>query len=233
MKKASWIVLIFLALSCRAYGAEIPHPLITGGYQEAVFSVSDIEAHTAFYQNIAGWTILHQGEIHPNLLRGYGLADGITGEQVVLGNPGTKRGYIRLVQFDGAHQVQIRSSAQPWDTGGIFDVNSRVLDMRTTFVQFQRHGWQAAADPVEFSFGPFIVNEWLTRGPDGIVFALMERIAPPLKGWPHLRKLSRLFNATQVVADIESARAFYQDALGFKTYMVYVVRTFRTLGGLI
>ena len=37
---------------------------------------------------------------------------------------------------------QIRSSAQTWDTGGIFDVNVRVLDIHAKFQQLRERGWQ-------------------------------------------------------------------------------------------
>lgn len=195
------------------------HPFISGGYQEAVFSVSDLAEQTAFYQDVAGWQILHKGSVSPTLMSAYALPPNVSGSEVVLGNPGAERGFLRLVQFHGADQQQIRSNAQSWDTGGFFDVNSRVADMQTKFAQFQALGWQAASDPVQFSFGPFVVKEWLTRGPDGIVLALIERVQPPLEGWPHMRQLSRLFNATQVVADAEEARRFYVDKLGFDVYL--------------
>lgn len=195
------------------------HPYITGGYREAVFSVSDLAAHTGFYRDVAGWEVLHEGPVPSELLQAYALPARVSAREVVLGNPGTERGFLRLVQFDGADQVQIRSNAQTWDTGGIFDVNSRVADMSKKFAEFQARDWQAASDPVEFSFGPFVVREWLTRGPDGIVLALIERVQPPLEGWPQLRELSRLFNATQIVADAGEAKRFYVDKLGFEVYL--------------
>ena len=209
--------LAFLLLTAAVAADE--HPFISGGYQEAVFSVSDLDAQADFYADVAGWSVLHRGPVPTALLDAYGLPADTAAAEVVLGNPGTERGYLRLVHFDVDGQVQIRSNAQTWDTGGIFDVNSRVADMDRKFAEFQAHDWQAASDPVEFSFGPFVVEEWLTRGPDGVVFALIERVQPPLEGWPHLRELSRLFNATQVVADAEAARDFYIDKLGFEVYL--------------
>ena len=202
-----------------SWADENEHPFITGGYREAVFSVSNLAAQAGFYRDVAGWQVLHEGAVPSELLRAYDLPEEVSGRSVVLGNPGTDRGFLRLVQFDGAEQVQIRSNAQTWDTGGIFDVNSRVADMSKKFAEFQAHDWQAASDPVQFSFGPFVVREWLTRGPDGIVLALIERVQPPLEGWPELRELSRLFNATQIVADAEAAKSFYIDKLGFSTYL--------------
>jgi catechol 2,3-dioxygenase-like lactoylglutathione lyase family enzyme len=162
---------------------------------------------------------LSEGSVSQRIIEAYSLPKNTTAREVVMGNSGTKRGFIRLIEFVDVDQVQIRSSAQSWDTGGIFDVNFRVLSMQKKFKEMQEYGWQSASDPVEFSFGPFVVKEWLPRGPDGIVFAMIERVQPPLEGWPHLREMSRLFNATQVVADIEEAKDFYIDKLGFKLYL--------------
>jgi len=215
---------IFIIVSCFSsftINADEPesHPIFAGGYQEAVFSVSDIEAQVKFYTEVAGWDILSEGNVSQRIIEAYSLPKNMTAREVVMGNSGTKRGFIRLVEFVDVEKVQIRSSAQSWDTGGIFDVNFRVLSMQNKFKEMQEYNWQSASDPVEFSFGPFVVKEWLPRGPDGIVFAMIERVQPPLEGWPHLREMSRLFNATQVVADIEEAKDFYMDKLGFKLYL--------------
>lgn len=202
--------------------ADESHPYIVDGYREAVFHVSDLESQLDFFRSVAGWQVLSEGAVAPELLRAYGLDRTVTAREAVVGNPGTERGFVRLVQLSGVEQQQIRSNAQSWDTGGFFDVNSRVADMERKFAQFQARHWQAPSDPVQFSFGPFVVKEWLTRGPDGIVLALIERVQPPLTGWPHLEEMSRLFNATQVVADAKSAKRFYIDKLGFKVYLEHV-----------
>lgn len=202
-----------------AWSAAGADGLVSGGYREAVFSVSDAEAYRTFFESVAGWEVLHRGTVDARLLGAWALPDGATAREIVLGNPGTERGFVRLVQFAGVSAVQIRSSAQSWDTGGFFDVNSRVLDMAAKFEEFQAGDWQAVSDPVEFTFGPFVVKEWLVRGPDGIVLALIERVSPPLEGWPTLKSMSRLFNATQVVEDFAAAKRFYVDTLGFTVYL--------------
>jgi len=195
------------------------HPIFSGGYKEAVFSVSDLDSAVKFYQNVAGWDVLSKGYVPRKILNSYALEKNIIAREVVMGNPGTERGFIRLVNFEGVDQVQIRPNAQSWETGGIFDVNFRVLNMEKKYKELQQNNWQSMSDPVEFSFGPFIVKEWIPRGPDGIVFAMIERVQPALKGWPNLREMSRIFNATQVVDNIEEAKDFYINKLGFRTYL--------------
>lgn len=208
-------LLTFLLVACNAEGES----LISGGYQEAIFSVSDIDVHESVFVDVAAWEVVERGEISRAQLLAWDLSAAASGRELVLRNPGSTRGYVRLVEFRGVEQQQIRSNAQSWDTGGWFDVNTRTLNMANTFANLQRRHWQAVSDPVEFSFGPFVVKEWLARGPDGIVMAIIERVAPPLEGWPNIQGLSRLFNATQIVPDIETARQFYIDKLGFSAYL--------------
>lgn len=213
------LIFVGIGLTLPVLADDELHPLIRGGYQEAVFNVSDIESQIEFYESVAGWELVYRGDVKRSLLDAYGLPGTVNATEVVLANPGPERGFIRLVDYDGIEQVQMRSNAQSWDTGGWFDVNTRVADMDSKFREFQAQHWQSVSDPVEFSFGPFVVEEWLARGPDGIVIAMIERKQPPLEGWPHLQELSRLFNATQIVSNIDSARDFYIEKLGFEVYL--------------
>jgi catechol 2,3-dioxygenase-like lactoylglutathione lyase family enzyme len=193
--------------------------LVSAGYQEVVFSVSNLADYQTFFEKTAAWNVIEAGEVSRTQLDAWGLDDSVSASEVVLGNSESSRGFVRLVNFAGAEQQQIRSSAQPWDTGGWFDVNSRILSMSKKFAEFQALGWQSASDPVKFTFGPFVVIEWLARGPDGIVIAMIERVVPPLEGWPHIREMSRFFNATQIVPDIDTAKDFYINKLGFEAYL--------------
>ncbi|MEO1034278.1 MAG: VOC family protein [Pseudomonadota bacterium] len=194
-------------------------PLVDAGYQEAVFSVSSLPAYSTFFRDVAGWEQLAAGPVPRQQLDAWRLAKDVSARFTVFGNRGTNRGFVRLIEFTNVAQKQIRSNAQSWDTGGWFDVNTRVANMSAKFAELQADGWQATSDPVQFRFGPFVVIEWLARGPDGIVLAMIERVQPPLEGYPELRELSRLFNATQVVTDLDDAQRFYIDTLGFKTYL--------------
>jgi len=189
------------------------------GFHEAVVSVSDLEAAARFYQEVAGWEIIYLGSGNTELASHWGLGPDQVIREALLKNPGADRGYLRLVNFPGVERRQIRSAAQSWDTGGIFDVNVRVLDIDAKFSELRRWGWQFYSEPVRFEFGPFVVREVLAKGPDGIVFAMIERVQPPLEGWRNLREFSNIFNSTQVVRDFDSSLVFYRDTLGFTVYL--------------
>ena len=194
-------------------------PLVSSGFREVVLSVSDLRGYTRFLMRVAGWKVRARGRTDPRLLRLWGLDEKVRAREVLMHNPGNDTGFVRLVKFQGAQQQQIRSNDQSWDTGGIFTIDVRVKNLDRIAARMQARNWQGVTDPAAFEFGPFKVKEWLARGPDGVRFALIERLEPPLEGWPALRRLSRVFNSTQIVPDIEEARRFYTDTLGFKIYL--------------
>lgn len=189
------------------------------GWREAVLSVRNLQLWEDFWINVAGWEVATRADADPAWQKLWGLPDTVNYREVLLRNHGTESGFVRLIEFQGAPQVQIRSNGQTWETGGIFDINVRVRDLDGKFAELQARGWQGYADPIQLTFGPFTVREWLGRGPDGIVIALIQRLAPPLEGYPTLREFSRTFNSTQVVADIDESLRFYVDQLGFEVYV--------------
>ena len=148
---ARGVCLLAITMSVAAI-ADDGHPYIAGGYQEVVFSVSDVDRQAAFYRDVAGWELIHEGSTDPALLEAYNLPPDIRSREILLGNPGTERGYLRLIQFDGVARVQIRSNTQSWDTGGIFDVNTRVADMAKKFMPEPRQNLRHDLAELGFDF---------------------------------------------------------------------------------
>ena len=204
---------MILVFSCVAPGQTV------SGFREAVFSVSDLKRAEAFYKEVAGWEVFYRGMADRSQAAAWNLGENTRIEETLLRNPGRAEGYLRLVKFHGVEQRRIRSSGQTWDTGGIFNVNTRVKDIYGKFRMMQDRGWDSYSDPLKFRFGRFEVAEVLTRGPDGVVIAMIQRYAPPLEGYPNLRHFSHLFNSTQIVRDIDVAHDFYVNKLGFKVYL--------------
>lgn len=194
-------------------------PIEVEGFQEVVFSITNLEAAIQFYQKVVGYEIIHQGKATPEQADFWQLPKATEIEEVILGNKGENKGYIRLVKFHNVEQEQIRSSGHPWETGAIYDINLRSKNLNARFKQFQENGWNGINDPVRYQFGPFDVSEVLMKGPDGIVIAMMERHTPPLEGFPNLKKLSHVFNSTHITKDAEAALDFFTNKLGWKIYM--------------
>lgn len=190
---------------------------VTEGYHELLIVTADASAWIGEFVPIAGWEVRETGSVDDGWLSLWGVERAAT--YTVIGNPGTERGFIRLIEFEGEPGDFIRPNGQSWDTGGLFDFNMRVADMDATRRNLMDAGWTGASEPIQFSFGPFVVKEWLPRGLDGVRLAVIERVQPPLEGWPNMKKFSRAFNATMVVTDIEDARRFWRDGMGFRSYL--------------
>ena len=189
------------------------------GFHEAVASVSDLDRSIQFFQEVAGWQLKYRGLVAKEFNLLWRLEPDIQADEALLGAPDETTGYLRLIQFHHSEQLQIRSNAQTWDTGGILDFNIRIADMDEAFRQFQTADWQGVGDPVKWQFGPYQVKEWLSRGPDSLCLALIERITPALEGWDLSRSFSRIFNSTQTIRDMDRTLDFYTRVLGFQQVM--------------
>lgn len=206
--RRSCLLLAAVALSA------VAAPAIEEGWHDVVISVNDTDAWVRYWRDTNNYELLYQGEGDARVY------DGLSYQVSLLRNPGSERGFVRLVQFDAPAEA-IRPNAQTWDVGGWFDFNVRVVDLEEKARTMNFLAWHGYSNPVEFSFGPFVVREWLARGPDGVVIALIERVQPVLEGWPNLVNVSRVFNATVIVSDMQAALSFYRDILGFESYLTH------------
>jgi catechol 2,3-dioxygenase-like lactoylglutathione lyase family enzyme len=201
-------------------------PFEISGFDEAVLIVRDERVHLDCWLGQGAWELRHEGAVDPRLLQAWGRP-GATGREWLLAHPDCKVGRVRLMKLEGAApQTDIRQDDQCWDTGGIFDLNVRVLGLARQAEHMRALRWQAGAPPIGWDFGALKVREWLVRGPDNVRLALIERVAPPLTGFDHIREFSQVFNSSQIVRDMESAVAFYCDLLGFQLVTQYAVPQF-------
>ena len=212
----STVIVVVLAMLPPAQ-ADSDWPLeMDVGWQEAVLSVTNAAQWQAQLEDVAGWTAVYSGPVDRKQLNAWGLGNGVSAEAIVLQNSGESQGLVRLVQFSGAEQVQIRSSAQSWDTGGFLSLLLRSRGVDKNFADARRHQWTGYNDPVTLYLGPERrLRNVVLRGPDGINFGVYERVVPGLPGWPNLKKLSRPFNSMQIVKDRDATVAFYENVLGF------------------
>lgn len=193
--------------------------LIPVGWQETVLSVSDLDEMTGFYRDILGWEVRSQGSVPRSQLNAWGLPANASARFTVVANSGSTTGFVRILDFDGVEQVRIRDHDQAWETGGIYNMNVRVADIKDIEKKVTEAGWQGPSVPVNFTFGPFDVWEWIPRHKDGVRVAFIQRVAPELTGWPNMKTSSRTFNSTQIVTDVDKAVEFYSGILGFTPYL--------------
>lgn len=187
------------------------------GFDEAVLIVRSPEPHLACWRDAGGWVLQHEGAVDARLLHGWGLPEAAAGREWRLAHPHGGAGCLRLMRLDNAGpQADMRPDDQCWDSGGIFDLNVRVRDVAGAAAALHALHWHGASPPIRWDFGGLIVKEWLTRGPDNVRLALIERVEPPLPEADQPVGFGPVFNSSQIVRDMDAALGFYCDVLGFQ-----------------
>jgi hypothetical protein len=150
--------------------------------REIVTSVSaaSMPHEMAVWRDLFGWTERHNGKLNSEQLQFWLLEESVRGSKILCGFAGANYGLLRLVQFDNCEQTVIRAGAHIWETGGIFDFDLRVSDMRTTYNALVDAGWYVFGEPIELRIGNFVLKEALLFGREAAGLALVDRIEPPL-----------------------------------------------------
>lgn len=186
------------------------------GIREAGICVRAAKPWLDLFTGAAGWKLVAQGET-PSSTRALWPDHGQNPvRETLLQRPAEEFGLVRLFQFSGVGQVDIRAGMMPWDSGGIFDLDVRVDDLNSWHQRLVGLGWGGIHPPVDWKFGDLSIREWLAVGPEAVVLALIQRLKPALEGPAVGTGFGHVFNSSQIVANMRSAVSFYE-LLGFKT----------------
>lgn len=190
---------------------------LDNGFQEVVGIVADADEAGRRLAPALGYKALYAGDLAAPLGATWGAGPAARAREVLLVHPDKARGAIRLLSFGEEPRALMRDGAQPWDTGGIFDINIRALDdIETLHHALGRAGHRAFAPITNWQFGALAVREVVENDADGLCIALMQRVSPPLQGYEGVGgNASWVFNSTQVVTDFAQARALFVDHLGW------------------
>lgn len=210
-----------ISVSCLCGCVSAP-PAPVNGWIEATAIVRDLQSAAEFFETTAGYRRIHRGITPAPVIAAWGLPESASGREIVLAEPGQQRGFVRLVQLSNVGvQIEARSAGQFFDTGGVFGLNVRVVDIELAFRRMQSAGWRPLSDPVRFSVEEFAVAEAVFRGPDGLVIGLIERERPVLgPQWSMARgQLSRPNNAFVVARRLDASLDFYVDVLAWSSFL--------------
>jgi catechol 2,3-dioxygenase-like lactoylglutathione lyase family enzyme len=199
---------------------------LDAGWQEAVISVRDPRPLLQFMTQVAGWQVHSEAPLSAAEGAFYRLdvagarstSQHAVARQWLVTDAAGKPGFVRLIAFGAVDALPVRAGAMPWDSGGIFSLMSRTNATGAVYRGAQQLGWDAYNDPVELDLrdtGVKLTNVIL-RGPDGVNISVYERLAPRMPDDSDLQRLRRPFNSMQTVRDIDAARRFYLDVLGFE-----------------
>lgn len=199
---------------------------LDNGFQDVVAIVSDGADSARRLAAALGYQTLSRDRVDPAALEVLGIDPQWEAVETLVGDVAQGRGYFRLIDFPWREIGVMRDGCQPWDTGGIFDVNIRSLQSIERLQSgMTRNGFVGFAPVTHWQFGPLDVKEVVLRDADGLCIAMMQRLSPPLAGYEGVEgPVSYVFNSTQVVADFAAARAFYVDVLGWQVVQETTMR---------
>ncbi len=184
--------------------------------QEFVISVSDLDAMRTAFTEVFKWEVKREGPIDPTVIRFWGLPFGTAGQELLVGNAASDFGYVRLVEIDADDKELMRPGARWWDTGGLYNLNILVKDLDATQAALRDLGWTARGFKSTYDRGTAKGESQVMIGPDDLVVSFQERQAPPLQGWPAFTGATHIEVGYQMVQDLETWYAFYDETLGFE-----------------
>jgi catechol 2,3-dioxygenase-like lactoylglutathione lyase family enzyme len=205
--------------SYRAVGVDgVMHGPLDNGYDEAVCVVADAATTAQRLGAVLGYRVERSGSLHASFLALHGIAPDSGWTSLTIAQPQAGRGRMRLLQPPGPVPPVRRMGARPWDVGGFFDLSLRSLGPIDELLgAFCRNGFVAHAPVTRFAMGGTTVLEALAQDGDGLCFAMVERLSPPLTGWEHIAGAAgNPFNSVITVDDIDAGRRFVTDVLGWQ-----------------
>ena len=191
---------------------------------EVVYSTGDIEKATAFFCDYGGLSVVGDYQTDQSVLEFWGLDTAVTATEKLIRFEDHRAGSLRLIRYMGAEQKYIRSSQNPWDTGGIMDINLRVPEVAQTFNEIRDLGWHGLSDPLLQKMGPFELYDILMKGYDDIIIAFTHRVQPPLQLPKGYKIPSHVYNSSLTVKNLEETQDFYVNQLGFSLLNEYEVK---------
>jgi len=223
MRRISLILLAIITAITPAWAVQ-PEKVLDAPWQEALISVRAFDPIYTFLTETGGYEEVARGAVDKSQLAYWQLGEKAAARFVLLKAAGSDHGYIRLIDFDGVKQQPIRVGARAWDTGGYFSLMMRGKDLDRIFDAAIALGFQAESEPIRFVFEPTDgsppsdLKNVVIKAPDGINFAIYERLSPALAPFWDFERLSQPFNAMQMIASTEQAEAFFQGVLGMTTF---------------
>ncbi len=191
---------------------------------EVIYSVGDLEKVKHFFSDYGGLSVVGNYKTDRSVLDFWNLDASAEAKETLIQFGSHPNGSIRLVKYENVAQKYIRSSQNPWDTGGIMDINLRVPEVAQTFNELRELGWHGLSDPLLQKMGPFELYDILMKGYDDIIIAFTHRVEPPLKLAEGYKIPSHVYNSSLTVKNLKATKDFYVDMLGFSVLNEYEVK---------
>jgi len=191
--------------------------------REIIYSTGNMKRTLHFFEDYGGWNRVGQYQTDPSVIAHWGLSSNVTAEEVLVQSDGYHSGQVRVMQFHDVEQEMIRSSQQPWDVGGIMDINLKVHTVSENFERLRDMGWHGLSDPMLQEMGPFKLYDILMRGYDDVIVAFTHRVEPPIELKAQINLPTHVYKTTLTVSDLEKSKSFFVDQLGCTVLTEYAV----------
>ena len=193
---------------------------LDGGWSEAVAIVSDLDQCCSIAENFFGWQLAYKGIIDNKIAEYWKLKNIQTSKEALYFCENNTNGLVRFITFTGCKkQKWVRTSAMPWDTGGIFSLMVRTQNIKQVLENANNFGWTSFSEPIYFEHNNHKLSNVIIRGPDGINLGIYERINPRIRNLPKDLIISSPFNCMQIIQNKKVSVNFHQEILGFGTYL--------------
>ncbi len=192
--------------------------------REILYSVGNLTSTINLFETYGGWNRIGKYETDSSVLNFWKLSKDVQAQEILIQSNHVENGQIRLIKFDNSTQQCIRSSQQPWDTGGIMDINLRVHEVEKSFETLREMGFHGLSDPLLQTMGPFKLYDILMRGYDDTIIAFTHRLEPPMELKSKINLPTHVYKSSITVKDLEEAKKFYVETLGCKVLTEYQVK---------
>lgn len=191
--------------------------------REIIYSTGDMQKATDFFEGYGGWNRVGKYKTDGTVLADWNLDADLDADEVLIQSNHYEHGQLRIIKFNSIQQEYIRSSQQPWDTGGIMDINLRVHEVAENFDRLREMGWHGLSDPMLQVMGPFKLYDILMRGFDDVIIAFTHRLEPPMELTAPINFPTHVYKTSLTVKSLEESKSFFVDKLGCQVLTEYAV----------
>lgn len=192
--------------------------------REVVYSTRDLAKASQLFEEYGGWNRVGKYQTDRYVLDAWNLNKETSATEILIQSNHFEHGQLRLIAFKNTDQDIIRSSQQPWDVGGIMDINLRVHDVQQNFDTLRNMGWHGLSDPLLQVMGPFKLYDVLMRGLDDTIIAFTHRLEPPMELTAPINLPTHVYKTSITVENLQESRLFYEDILGCEILTEYAVK---------
>ena len=189
--------------------------------KEIIWSTSRPSDVLSFFESYGGWDLVGKYRSQPSVLKAWNLPPEIESTEYLLRSGVQDTGMVRLIHYEDIPVTYARSSQNPWDIGGIMDINLRVKNVHHNFDRLRDMGWHGLSDPLFQTLGPYKLYDVLMIGYDDVIVAFTHRVEPPLDLSYERNFPTHIYKSSITVDNLDQAIDYYVEGLQFELKSQY------------